>query len=81
MTKVVQSLVKDNAVSTKVDEKVFGDPAYGVVKTLNVQYTVDGKSKTVAVVEGKTSGSTAQAGAIWKNGECATSGLCIKRAP
>lgn len=54
VTTVVQSLVRDNAISTKVNNTVFGDPAYGVVKTLNVQYTVDGKAKSAAVVEGQT---------------------------
>lgn len=55
VTKEVQALVDSGIVAFPVDKITKGnDPAYGVVKTLKVDYTVDGKALSVSKQDSET---------------------------
>src|SRR2546430_16416603 len=54
ITKKLSSLVKDGAISARVDNDLAGDPAKDVPKQLRVEYTLDGESRTQIVDEGHT---------------------------
>lgn len=54
VTAKVLAAVKDGAVSMMVGAPALGDPAYGVVKTLRVDYTAGGAAKSVSLKEGET---------------------------
>ena len=43
VTKKVQGLVKRNRLEVKASNTVFGDPARGITKSLEVNYTLNGK--------------------------------------
>lgn len=51
VTQIVRDLVEDDRVSFIIGPAVLGDPAYGVVKTLHVDYTIDGENKSMALPE------------------------------
>ena len=52
VTRIIRSALKNNVVDLKVDPAVLGDPAYGQVKRLIVDYTLDGEPKQHVVDEG-----------------------------
>lgn len=54
VTAKVAAAVKDGAVSMVVGPQTLGDPAFGVVKTLRVEYTAGGRSVSASWREGET---------------------------
>ena len=54
VTAKVAAMVKDNALSVEATNDNFDDPAEGIEKKLQVDYTVDGVAKTKTVDEGET---------------------------
>jgi alpha-L-rhamnosidase len=54
VTNRLRKLIKNNTLSILVSPAALGDPAYGVVKTLNVDYTLGGKPAQVSLPEGQT---------------------------
>jgi hypothetical protein len=54
VTAKVAALVSHNALSVAASNDNFGDPASGIVKTLRVDYTFDGKPGTRTVDENAT---------------------------
>lgn len=45
--------IHDNAISIKVSNDIAGDPLFGVVKSLRVEYMLDGERNTAQVEEGQ----------------------------
>lgn len=54
VTERVASAVTDGRVSLEVGPGTLGDPAYGVVKRLRVEYTTGGIAHEISLKEGKT---------------------------
>lgn len=53
VTKELSEQVRDNTLSIKACNAISDDPLYGVVKSLKVEYILDGRRKTVEVQEGR----------------------------
>ncbi|MHC4791798.1 MAG: serine hydrolase [Planctomycetota bacterium] len=51
--KQLREKISNNAISIKTSNDIAGDPASGKVKTLRVEYVLDGERKTVKVQEGQ----------------------------
>ena len=54
VTARLRDMLKDNSLTLMVNPKTLGDPAYGVVKTLTVNYAAGGTAHTISLPEGKT---------------------------
>lgn len=54
VTARLRAMVKDDRLSVGVGPAALGDPAYGVVKTLSVDYSVAGRQASVSLREGET---------------------------
>lgn len=54
VTDKLRALMANGALSVKSGNDIAGDPAYNTVKTLRVQYTLDGVAKTQTVAEDQT---------------------------
>ncbi|MCD6350862.1 MAG: discoidin domain-containing protein [Armatimonadetes bacterium] len=54
VTQQLARMVRDNKLTVRADNGIAGDPASGVVKTLAVQYQLDGRPYEVRVTEGQT---------------------------
>ncbi|MBM3494981.1 MAG: hypothetical protein FJX72_11785, partial [Armatimonadetes bacterium] len=54
VTEVVREAVKDNKLSVLVNNDRFGDPIYGVVKTLRVSFRTGARAQERRVTEGQT---------------------------
>jgi HEAT repeat protein len=61
VTKKVAELVKAGALAVEASNGNFGDPAYGIGKTLRVDYTVNGVAVSKTVAENETLTLTATA--------------------
>ena len=53
ISKQLREKIRDNAISIKASNDIAGDPASGKVKTLRVEYALDGERQTVKVQEGQ----------------------------
>jgi hypothetical protein len=53
VSKQLGEKIRNNAISIKVSNDIAGDPASSKVKTLRVEYALDGERKTVKVQEGQ----------------------------
>lgn len=54
VTQKVAAMLKENGLTVEATNDNFGDPAEGVVKKLQVDYTINGKPQTLTVSEGET---------------------------
>ena len=54
VTEQLRAAIRNGALSVKSGNDIGGDPAYNTVKTLRVQYTLDGAAKTQNVAEDQT---------------------------
>lgn len=54
VTTKVKEAVKDNALTIEATNDNFGDPADGIVKQMQVDYTYDGKQMSAIVAENET---------------------------
>jgi len=54
VTKKVAAVVKAGALAVEASNGNFGDPAYGIAKSLRVDYTVNGVAASKTVVENET---------------------------
>lgn len=54
VTPIIRDRIENNRVSFVIGPQVLGDPAYGVVKTLHIDYTVGGEAKSVSLPENVT---------------------------
>ena len=54
VTDKLRALVKNGALSIQVNNEIAGDPAFNSVKTLRVEYTLNGVAKTANVAENAT---------------------------
>ncbi len=54
VTDKLRALIENGALSVKVGNDIAGDPAFNTVKTLRVQYTLDGVAKTQTLPEDQT---------------------------
>ena len=54
VTDKLRALVKDGALAIEASNEIAGDPAYNTVKTLVVEYTLNGVAKTRKVAENQT---------------------------
>jgi hypothetical protein len=52
VTNRLQGYVRNNRISVRANPQNFGDPAYGVSKTLNVTYIYQGRRNTATIPEG-----------------------------
>ncbi len=52
VTNRLQGYVRNNRISVKATPQNFGDPAYGVSKTLNVTYMYQGRQNNASIPEG-----------------------------
>lgn len=51
VTAQLAGMVQDNRLSVEASNRIAGDPAYGIVKRLRVDYTLDGQPRSVTVSE------------------------------
>ncbi|MCS7253839.1 MAG: glycosyl hydrolase [Armatimonadota bacterium] len=51
VTEHLRKLVKNNTLFVAASNEIAGDPAYGIVKKMRVDYTIDGKPHTAIVNE------------------------------
>ena len=54
VTDKLRAQMENGALSIKVSNDIAGDPAYNTVKTLRVEYTLDGVAKTQTIAEDQT---------------------------
>lgn len=54
VTEIVRSRVQDGRLSLRASNDLFGDPLYGVVKTLRVRYRIGPRERERRVAEGET---------------------------
>ncbi len=54
VTDKLRAALKNGALAIKVSNDIAGDPAFNTVKTLRVEYTLDGVAKTQTVPEDQT---------------------------
>ena len=54
VTTNLTDLIQNDGLEVRVGDNVFGDPVFGKPKELRVDYTFDGRKKTVTVQEGET---------------------------
>ncbi len=52
VTNRLQGYVRNNRISVRANPQNFGDPAYGVSKTLNVTYIYQGRRNSATIPEG-----------------------------
>lgn len=52
VTDAIKAKIKNNTLSLTVSNTLAGDPAHGEVKTLDVEYIVDGQPKSASIPEG-----------------------------
>lgn len=62
VTDIVRKAVKGESLSIQASNDLFGDSAFGVVKTLKVEYAIGGQKKTQTASEGSTLSVKAPAG-------------------
>lgn len=51
VTEHLRKMVKNNVLFVVASNQIAGDPAYGIVKKMRVDYTIDGKPYTITVNE------------------------------
>ena len=54
VTDKLRALMQNGAIAVKAGNSIAGDPAYNTVKTLRVEYTLDGVAKTQTIAEDQT---------------------------
>lgn len=54
VTADLTDLIQNDGLAVRVGDNVFGDPVFGKPKELRVDYTFDGRKKSVTVQEGET---------------------------
>jgi len=54
VTADLTDIIQNDGLEVTVGDSSFGDPAFGKTKDLRVDYTFDGRKKSVTVQEGKT---------------------------
>lgn len=53
VTKQLQAMVQGGQLIVEASNRIAGDPAYGIVKQLRVDYVLDGEERTAIVTEGE----------------------------
>jgi len=53
VSRQIREKIRDNAISIKVSNDIAGDPVFGKVKTLRIEYAIDGERNTAQVREGQ----------------------------
>jgi hypothetical protein len=78
-TAVERQIVDGTAMFVVNGETLGGDPAPGVVKTLNVTYEVDGKRKMASARDGETFRTEREAAVETAAGQMISNGVCFYR--
>jgi hypothetical protein len=62
VTQKLRDAVRDNSFTVMADDNTFGDPAPGAIKTLRVEYAIDGAAGMRSAIENKMLTITAASG-------------------
>ena len=47
-------MIENDSIEVTVGDNTFGDPAFGKTKELRIDYTFDGRKKSITLQEGET---------------------------